>query len=80
MYDEILTNLGFNISYITIDEINDQNYKTTLVVDKEHKDYYFSSSFTDIDMIKNNLNYMRNYYLEVLSEQLVEEEYNMEME
>ena len=68
MYERVLKNVGIDTAYVTIDELNKNRYKTTVVFTNGYTDYYYSNDLCSRETAIKNIENMRNSYFEMQRE------------
>ncbi len=79
MYEEILKKIEINVAFVTIDEINKNKYKTTVVFSNGRSDYYYSKDMCSKETAIKNIENMRESYIK-MQQEIEQNEQDMEME
>ena len=79
MYENILKKINIDVAFVTIDELNKNRYKTTVVFPNGHSDYYYSSDLCSKETAIKNIENMRDSYIK-MQQEMGQNEQDMEME
>lgn len=79
MYENILKKIEIDVAFVTIDELNKDRYKTTIVFPNGHSDYYYSKDLCSKETAIKNIENMRNSYIR-MQQEMEQNEEDMEME
>lgn len=79
MYEKILKEINIDVAFVTIDELNKNRYKTTVVFPNGHSDYYYSSDLCSKETAIKNIENMRDSYIK-MQQEMGQNEQDMEME
>lgn len=79
MYENILKKIDINVAFVTIDELNKNRYKTTVVFSNGHSDYYYSSDLCSKETAIKNIENMRDSYIK-MQQEIIQNEQDIEME
>lgn len=79
MYEKILKNIEIDVAFVTIDELNKNRYKTTVVFPNGHSDYYYSNDLCSKETAIKNIENMRDSYIK-MQQEMGQNEQDMEME
>lgn len=79
MYEKILKNIEIDVAFVTIDELNKNRYKTTVVFPNGHSDYYYSNDLCSKKTAIKNIENMRDSYIK-MQQEMGQNEQDMEME
>ncbi len=79
MYEEILKEIDIDVSFVTIDELNKNRYKTTVVFQNGYSDYYYSDDLCSKETAIKNIENMRDSYIK-MQQEMGQNEQDMEME
>lgn len=79
MYENILKKINIDVAFVTIDELNKNKYKTTIVFPNGHSDYYYSSDLCSKETAIKNIENMRDSYIK-MQQEMEQNEQDMEME
>lgn len=79
MYEKILKEINIDVAFVTIDELNKNRYKTTVVFPNGHSDYYYSNDLCSKETAIKNIENMRDSYIK-MQQEMGQNEQDMEME
>lgn len=79
MYEKILKNIEIDVAFVTIDELNKNRYKTTVVFPNGHSDYYYSNDLCNKETAIKNIENMRDSYIK-MQQEMGQNKQDMEME
>lgn len=79
MYEKILKEINIDVAFVTIDELNKNRYKTTVVFLNGHSDYYYSNDLCSKETAIKNIENMRDSYIK-MQQEMGQNEQDMEME
>lgn len=79
MYENILKKIDIDVAFVTIDELNKNRYKTTVVFSNGHSDYYYSSDLCSKETAIKNIENMRDSYIK-MQQEIIQNEQDIEME
>lgn len=79
MYEKVLKVIDIDVAFVTIDELNKNRYKTTVMFPNGHSDYYYSNDLCSKETAIKNIENMRNSYIK-MEQEIKQNEQDMEME
>lgn len=79
MYENILKKINIDVAFVTIDELNKNRYKTTVVFPNGHSDYYYSNDLCSKETAIKNIENMRDSYIK-MQQEMGQNEQDIEME
>lgn len=79
MYEKVLKGIDIDVAFVTIDELNKNRYKTTVMFPNGHSDYYYSNDLCSEETAIKNIENMRNSYIK-MEQEIEQNEQDMEME
>lgn len=79
MYEKVLKGIDIDVAFVTIDELNKNRYKTTVMFPNGHSDYYYSNDLCSKETAIKNIENMRNSYIK-MEQEIKRNEQDMEME
>lgn len=79
MYEKVLKGIDIDVAFVTIDELNKNRYKTTVMFPNGHSDYYYSNDLCSKETAIKNIENMRNSYIK-MEQEIKQNEQDMEME
>ena len=65
MYENILKKIDIDVAFVTIDELNKNRYKTTVMFPNGYSDYYYSNDLCSEETAIKNIENMRNSYIKM---------------
>ena len=79
MYEKVLKGIDIDVAFVTIDELNKNRYKTTVMFPNGYSDYYYSNDLCSEETAIKNIENMRNSYIK-MEQEIEQNEQDMEME
>lgn len=79
MYESILKKIAIDVAFVTIDELNKNRYKTTIMFPNGHSDYYYSNDLCSKETAIKNIENMRNSYIK-MEQEITQNEQDIEIE
>ena len=79
MYEKVLKGIDIDVAFVTIDELNKNRYKTTVMFPNGYSDYYYSNDLCSEATAIKNIENMRNSYIK-MEQEIEQNEQDMEME